>query len=221
MAVTETVEPSLPFDDGIDPARRRTITLLAVWLLVGFDAILTALTVGAWAYLRSNESPHLWRFIGCTPAHPCLTPGGYTVPGPVPLAGTLHLAGVIAGALLLGAAAWQAERAARAGKTSRWTGGWVVIAVLAAVGALGMLAVAYKGLLFNRFDGAYSTAYWYFLVSCAVHLTVAGVVLAGFANRIRLVRSGDDTTTFRAIKIFAGWTAIAVTILCIVASVGG
>ena len=98
----------------------------------------------------------------------------------------------------------------------RWAAATVV-----AVGTLGLVGVAYSGLVFNRFDGAYATAYWYVLVSCALHLGVIAVVLAGLTNRIRVGGDVPDGTSVRAVRILVVWTSVAVTILCLVASVGG
>jgi len=221
MSVVDVRGPVGPVDDSTGADRSRVAAVVGVRMLVGFDAVLTALTIGAWITLRAVQTGGRWRFLGCTRAHPCLTPGGYTVPGPVPLAGTFHLAGVVAGAVLFGLLAWQAERSVRAGAGPRRAAGWVVGALVVVLGSLGLLAVAYHGLLFNRFDGAYATAYWYVLVSVGVHLVVALVVLAGLANRIRLGRTAGDTTPYRVVRILVVWTAAAVVLLCALASVGG
>ena len=210
MTVRDDAEVASLLDDGVVPERRRRITLLAVWLLVAFDAVVTALTIGAWLYLRAGDTEGMWRGLACSRAHPCASSDGYFLTGPVPAAGVLHLAGVVVGALVVGALAWQAERAG-----SRWALG----SVAAALVTLGLLAAAYSGLMFHRFDGAYATAYFYVLLSCALHLTVVTVVLTGLANRARLGRADGDVTPFHAVRVLVVGAAAAVVSLCVVASV--
>ncbi len=205
-------------DDGVDAPTRGGITVMAAWLLVGVDAVLTACTVGAWFYLRGADIEGGWRGLGCSPAHPCRSTTGNPLTGPVPAAGTGHLAGVIVGALVVAALVWTAERAARRDVRdgARWAGLSVVLVVV----TLGLLAEAYKGLVFVKVDGAYASFYWYVLVDCGVHLAVTGLVLAGLANRARLGRTAADGSTFRSLRVLATWSTASVVILCLVASVG-
>ena len=221
MALLTGPDRGDPLDDGVTPERRRQITLLSVWLLVAFDGVLTALTVGTWFYLRAADVQGMWRGLHCSPARPCTTAGGSPLPGPVPTAGLSHLAGVVVGAVLLGSLAWWSERSARSGASAPVVARRAAAATVVAVGTLGLVGVAYSGLVFNRFDGAYATAYWYVLVSCALHLGVIAVVLAGLTNRIRVGGDVPDGTSVRAVRILVVWTSVAVTILCLVASVGG
>jgi hypothetical protein len=123
------------------------------------------------------------------------------------------------GALLVGALAWQAGRAGRAGD-GRAGARWAGLSAVLVVATLGLLAEAYKGLVFVKIDGAYASFYWYVLADCAVHLVVVGLVLLGLANRARLGRTAPDGTTFRAVRVVAVWSAAAVVALCLVASVG-
>jgi energy-converting hydrogenase Eha subunit B len=212
-----TTTDRLP-DDGVDAHTRGRITLLAAWLLVGVDAVLTACTAGAWFYLRGADIDGGWRDLRCSVAHPCQSTTGNPITGPAPAAGTGHLAGVIIGALVVAVLVWRAERAARG--DGRAGARWAMASAVMVVVTLGLLAGADKGLTFVKIDGAYASFYWYVLVDCGVHLVVTALVLAGLANRARLGRTAADGSTFRAVRVLAVWSAVSVVVLCLVASVG-
>ncbi len=221
MALTETGRDwTGAAAEGIDEDRRRRLVLVGVWMLVGVEAVFTALEVGTWFLLRSLDVDHMWRAVGCTTAHPCPNASGLELTGPVPPAGHTHLAGVVVLAVLAAGLAAAAERSVRRGAGSRATARWALAASLVAVLAAGYQVERLSGLPFSRFDGAYATTYSFFAASNAAQLVLVAVLLFGFGVRARQGRfAGGDLLTPRVVRIVVVTVAAAVTVLALVASV--
>ena len=208
------------FDDGVDADRRRRIALIAVWLLVGVDAVFVAFEVGTWFVLRSLDAGRMWRGAGCSVAHPCATVQGDALTTLVMQAGPVRLAAVAVCIVATAFLVRMTETAAGRGAGRRTTVRWAGLALVGALFALGSQAAALTGLPFTRFDGTYATAYWFFMVSNAAHLAIAVIVLFGTWNRARLGHfEVDDGSTLRCVRILMTWIACGVCILAIVSSV--
>ena len=217
-----TVEPdtgtaTLP-ERGVDAPVRGPVTLLAVWLLVGVDAILTACTVGAWFYLRAADIDGGWRGLRCSPVHPCRTTTGNPVTGPVPAAGHGHLIGVILGAVVVAALACQAVRAAGRRAERRPVG----------------RAVRGRGRGHPRTPGRglqepavrqdrrrlrVPSTGMFWPTAWSIWSSPASCSPAWPTGR-RLGRVAADGSTFRAVGILAVSSTASVVALCLVASVG-
>jgi len=207
-------------DDGIDSSRRRRLSLIGVWLLVAFGGVVTALEVGTWLFLRSLDVDRMWRAVGCTSEHPCRTAAGQPVTRPIPAAGHLHLAGVALVAVVTVALVVATERAVRRSPGRPVATHLALAALVSSVLAVAVQADRLHGLPFNRFDGAYSTTYFFFMASNLTLLSTTAVLLFGLWNRARLGRYDDgDPFPVRLVRILTVGAAAAVCTLVVVASV--
>jgi len=190
---------------------------LALWLLIGGDALFLLLELFTWFYLRALNTNGMWRGAECTKAKPCTDGlGNSSITHEITKASpsyTLVIAAlVVVGALLV----WRVEAASQRQAPRRTISGLAAVSLVVLLAATVVQCLQFGHLPFTTIDGAYASSFIFFMGSTLFHLVLLSLILLGLWNRARIGKyDGGYWFQVRIIRIFATWCAI---VSCIAAA---
>lgn len=191
---------------------------LALWLFIGGDAFFLVLELFTWFYLRALNTDGMWRGAACTVKKPCTDGLGNPITQEIAKANPAYT--IVIALLAVGAALifWAIESAARREEGGRITslGAGALVVLLAVVV---VQCVQFGSLPFTTIDGAYASAFEFFMGSTLAHLLLLSFIGLGVLNRARLGRyEGRSFYHLRLVRMFAVWIAASVCVLALVMS---
>ena len=192
---------------------------LALWLLIGGDALFLVLELFTWFYLRSLNTSGLWNGALCTKASPCTDGLGNPITAPITRADPKHSIIIAVLAVIAAALVWVAENAAKKGSGKRAVAGASGLAFLFMLAAIAWQIYQFQVLPFTTIDGAYASTYEFFMGSTLAHLILLAFVGLGLWLRAGKGRyEGQTWYRVRLIRFFAVWIALSTVILALVGS---
>jgi heme/copper-type cytochrome/quinol oxidase subunit 3 len=201
------------------PAQRDLKERMALWILIGSDALFFVLEIFTWFYLRALNTNGMWRGATCSTANPCTDGLGNNLTHQVAKATPTYSVVVAVLAVAAALLVWAAERSARRGSGRGPTGAAAGLALLALLAALVVQSYQFGQLPFTTIDGAYASTFEFFMGSTLAHLGLLTFLVFGLWNRSRLGRYEDGRWyQVRLVRIFAVWIAVSVCVLTIVMS---
>lgn len=201
------------------PAQRDAKERFALWLFIGGDAVLLALEVFGWFYLRGLNTQDMWRGAKCSIAKPCTDGLGNPLTHEVAKANSAYTFVIAAMVVIAAVLFWRVELCARDGKGRAMASSLAGLALLALAGAAGLQSFNFTALPFTTIDGTYASSVEFFMGSTLVHIVVLGFLALGVWNRARAGRYEDGNWhQTRLVRIFAVWIALSVCVLAVVMS---
>ena len=223
--MTTTVEhtdPGEPTGDGHEATgghhetreERHLKERIALWLLIGGDAVFLLLELFTWFYLRALDTNGMWRGAACTKANPCTDGLGNPITAEIPKASpswTLVIAALTVVAALV---VWRVEVAAQRQAPRRLISATAGIALLVVLVAIVVQCLQFGHLPFTTIDGAYASSFEFFMGSTLAHLGVLAFVLLGLWLRARAGKyDGGYWFQVELIRFLTVWVAVVTCVL--------
>lgn len=187
---------------------------LALWLLIGGDAIFWLLELFSWFYLKALNTNGMWRGAACTTANPCTDGLGNPITAEIAKANpwftvVVAILSVVAALLFVRAEAAGRDHGGRGSISAPALGAMLVL-----LGGIAVLLAQFNDLPFSTIDGAYASCFEFFMGSTLVHFLILGFIALGVTNRARRGRyDGEEWRQLRLVRIFAGWIAVSTVVL--------
>jgi hypothetical protein len=182
-------------------AQRHLKERIALWLLVGGDALFLLLELFTWFYLRALNTNGMWRGAACTKANPCTDGLGNPITSEIPKAGITYTLVIAALTVVAALLVWWAEVSAQRQAPRRMISagaGFALLTVVVAVvfiffmgttlAHLGLLMFLLTGLWLRARAGKYDGGYWFqvgiirfFTAWCAIVTCVLAATVIFFA----------------------------------------
>jgi heme/copper-type cytochrome/quinol oxidase subunit 3 len=192
---------------------------LALWLLIGGDALFLILELFTWFYLRALNTNGMWNGAQCTKANPCTDGLGNPIVHQITRADPWYSVVVAVLAVLAAAFVWMTESSAKKGAGRRAVSGSAGLAFVFLVAAVAVQIYQFQKLPFTTIDGAYASTYEFFMGSSLAHLIMLVFVVLGLWIRSGKGRyEGATWYRVRLIRYFTVWIAVSVVVLALVGS---
>ena len=207
---------ALPLEsyESAEVRHRHGMEHLGMWLFIGSDAVFLMLEVFSWFYLRFLNTNGMWRGVLCSPAKPCLDGLGNPLNHAIPAAGILYSLLVLVFTAIAVLLVYLVEMSSREQRGRSVIGRAAGLSLVFLLAAIAMSFYQFQHLPFTTVDGAYASAYEFFIGSSLAHVIILAIVGLGVWNRARK-GAYDDGRWYpvKLIRIFAAWVLFTVAVL--------
>ena len=203
------------------PEQRHLKEHIALWLFIGGDFVFFALEIFTWFYLRALNVHGMWRGAACSAANPCTSGDGTDLTHIVPTAPVWHSLAVGGLVLLSALFIWQAEERARSVERRAEVTGWITLGVLTLIAGIVIQCIQFTALPFLTVDGAYASAFIFFMGTILAHLILT--LFLGISVLTRVLRGHYDRRwglQLRLVRIWWLWVALSGAALGLIAVYG-
>jgi len=201
------------------PRERHKKEHMALWLFIGGDAVVFALEIFFWFYLRTLNVNGMWLGNACSKLNPCTDGLGNPITAPISEANGLYTMGVAALIIVSAIFIWQAEIQARSGAHRKATTPLLGLALVFCLVAIGLQIYQFQVLPFTTIDGAYASLFEFFMGSSLAHFLLVLVIAVGLFNRSRIGKL-EHSNWYQAHlgRLWAIWVAASATVLALIAT---
>lgn len=201
------------------PQERHKKEHLAIWLFIFGDAVILALEIFFWFYLRTLNTNGMWIGAACSKANPCTDGLGNPITAPIQQADGIYTLAVAALIIVGAAFIWLAEVQARGGATRKATTPLLGLATLFTLGAIVLQFVQFQVLPFTTIDGAYASVFEFYMGSNIAHFLIVLMIAVGLMTRSRKgMLEGGNWYQAHLSRLFAVWVAFSATVLAVIAT---
>ena len=200
--------------EGQELRHRRGMEHLGMWLFIGSDAVVLMLELFTWFYLRFLNTNGMWRGTLCSTTKPCIDGLGNPLTHAVPTASPWYSIIVLALTAIAVLLVYLVELSSRDQRNRSVIGGLAGLSFFFLLAAIAMSFYQFQHFPFTTVDGAYASAYEFFVGSSLAHIIILAIVGLGLWNRARK-GAYDDGRWYpvRLIRIFAVWVEFTVLVL--------
>ena len=201
------------------PQERHKKEHLGVWLFIFGDAVILALEIFFWFYLRTLNVNGMWIGAACSKLNPCTDGLGNPITAPIQEADGICTLGVAALVVIGVAFLWLAEVQARGGATRKATTPLLGLAVLFSLASVVLQFVQFQVLPFTTIDGAYASVFEFYMGSNVAHVLVVFTVASGLMMRSRKgMLEGSNWYQAHLGRLFGVWIAFSCVVLAVIAT---
>ncbi|MGD0749180.1 MAG: hypothetical protein ABSB68_15360 [Acidimicrobiales bacterium] len=195
-------------------AQRHLKERIALWLLVGGDALFLLLELFTWFYLRALNTNGMWRGAACTKANACTDGLGNPITSEIPKAGITYTLVIAALTVVAALLVWWAEVSAQRQSPRRIISAGAGFALLTVLVAVVVQCYQFGQLPFTTIDGAYASSFIFFMGTTLAHLGLLVFILTGLWVRARRGKyDGGHWFQVGIIRFFTAWCAIVTCVL--------